>query len=262
MESGVPRNKYMKKLLLILLFLFSMAKSEDVSATIDRLGDDDFNIRESATDALSNYSLGFIDFFLDTSNTFKEKDPETAYRLGLIAKSIFYRHEFESNEDIKRLRANLDIELTDFYVDTQEEGIKNVFNGQWQKGLLCKFADCFGTCKDKLQAWDIIICVDGEPYLKHPDYENHDFCFNMKSLFKVGTEYELTIIRFTETEKIDARTYPIIDTDPHKVMKVKVTPIAQKDIRLLDMDKINDILNTCWIKYLSDYNEKPVLPKK
>lgn len=239
----------MKTLILILLFCFSMAKAEDLSAVVDKLGDDDFEIRQQATEALSKYPLAHADYFLDLSKTFKDTDPEIAYRLELVAKTIFYRTEFEANTDIRKLRATLEIQFDPFYVNTKDQTILDLLQNNWPRCLVIKFVDWFGVSKDKLKCWDIITLIDGKLYEQMPNFGY--------GIFEIDKEVELTVIRFKDTEKIEKRGYIVLDEDEHEIVKVKVTPIVQKDIRLIDMERVNKILDSGWQQYYNTYLEKP-----
>lgn len=222
----------MKMLILALLVSFSASASE-LETLLARLEADDFDVRETATLELGQYPTEYAKKFLDMSRS--AKDSEIAYRLLVASRLVFENTIMISDPRWLRLYGTLEADGDMHWVYVQQQPEAEVY-GYNVSGILINFIVTDGVSDNKLYAWDFVVAINGKQE------------FNPMPI-EAGKEYEVTVHRYSDVEKIKTDGLNSNSNLEFKELKVKITA-GWKEERFVDQSAKENVREITWREYL------------
>lgn len=223
--------------LLVLLFLTSACAAQDVDHLIRLLNDDDFDIREEATEKLGHlhrnyacklYRLSFV------------VEPEVRIRLRRAVHQIVERQIIQKDDRWLRLHGAIGVEYESIYPDPPDTAVGRGGGGseqeyrayyQWYRdrkaiGYKVSWIKIDSPAEDKLFWHDTIIEIDGRSIT---NVENDTL--STYGWLKLGKTLTLKVKRYKNHEKFD-ETHTPGPTDPTEEVIVKLTPTTKPDYEI------------------------------
>lgn len=211
------------RLLALLLFLASACAAQDVDHLIKLLSDDDFDIREQATEKLGHlhrnyaarlYKLSFV------------VEPETKMRLRTAVHQIVERQIVQKDDRWIRLHGWLGIEYSNVY--SGMEGHDEASYMRWCRdrtveSYVIRWVSIDSPAADKLCNRDEITEVDGQSITELEKSTNNSWGWQ-----KLGHIHTLKIKRIVQHEKFDDQHEPPPGEETEEVI-IRVKGILQPD---------------------------------
>lgn len=259
------------RILIALCLLACVVKAEDFESQLKpllvKMTDEDFVIRQEASEALERFPANYINKFLRMARD--NKDPEIAYRLQQAAHHIFNNDLFCHDRRVRILQATIDIDynntcITADVVSPDTDGGKRYYAlldelkiqhpkdnpRPFINGLRVNNVKSWGVSGQKLSEWDILVHNGVILRTQHDLQEYGPFdpdCGGMN----------LRVIHFKDTTNIKARGYVQITQDDFELIDVLIMPrIDQKQ----NLDMVWEIINKEWEKTLEIFNERYTKP--
>jgi len=237
----------MKILAIIALFISSVLASE-LDDTIILLGNEEFEIREKASEKLNLYPEEYAKKFLDMSND--AKDPEIRYRLRGAAKQVFARTIVSKTDEWLLLHGDLGLEFNRASSYRQEVDAENNTTNVYETIFIVNFMNS-EIVGDKIKQWDVIKSIQGI------DLQQSGYDTTVKA--KMGVEYEVVIHRYKKTDGIENGQFDPTDKEFEEI-KIKLK-VGVKDERFVNpLDEMR-IIDCEWKKFCEEYSNAGV-PKK
>lgn len=201
------------KILVLLVLLAFNAVAQEPLAPIERLEDDDFDVREKATQELSSLPVEYCQKLIDIS---KSNAPlETKVRTLIAAKNIFMSKVVTKMEPWLQMHAEIGL----YYQATDENRLK-IYNrvttpeenreyneAPYQSVMLVEETFVNADADDKLKHGDVIIAINGDTPIKMAKYIVPD------------TDYKFVIMR----PKNPSRDQDVSGVYPDDYTKMEVT---------------------------------------
>lgn len=210
----------MKELILVLLLLSSSCFAIDIS----KIESDDFDTREEGTKELAHLDYENLNELLCLFSSYKESDPELSIRLYNAAKEMYRINFTYTDERALRLRASLDCdgEYINIY-PVALPNLKGVSDGfrvrnMWLGSCLC----------GKIIEGDIIVKVDGWPFVDIIAKEYNDYSFHHYGYFMAGKTIEITYM------------HPSKAVDENKFFDIYTQPFTLETALITVQDRITD----------------------
>jgi len=219
-----------------LIILQSAVAFEDLDRAIMRLGAEDYDEREAATEELGTLSAGYARVFLKLSSAIK--DPEIRDRLGLAARKIFERQMGAKDERWLRLHGSLRISYQPHFLATFRGGEKE----REPLGMAVCWVDSDGPSDNRLRIWDVITQIDGVKLGAR----------DIDQLVKPGGAYELTVRRFADKALISERDYVTAEDSEFEELKIKVVA-GWRSPHQVDQESARGVMTMLWQEFLEDY---------
>jgi hypothetical protein len=180
----------MRCLLLLLLSLSTIA--EEPCPLEKQIGEDDFEIREAATQKLSELPEDKLQWLIDRHMA-TLKNHEVSTRFYIAAEKVFYKTTLFKRVEYRAFRATIGVDTVSCWI--KQISYSSPFSGIETKsnGMECvKFINDDSPCKDFLKIGDIIESITKEDGTQAPPNETN---------LLAGEEIEITIRRYAEPEK-------------------------------------------------------------
>lgn len=222
----------MKSLILILILIAPSCFAESINDLILKLNNDDFEIREQASEELSNYPKDYAFIFKRLAESF-QSEPEIAVRLLEASKAVFFKTILEEDIRWKQFAADSGMEMRDITswmsrIDSEQKEYTLIF-----AALHVYWVDDEGTAFNKVKEGDYIIKIN------NIDLANrYAQSFSIFNNFEVGKEVELTLRTYKNSQEAEeSETY---DTSPHedRVVKIKIRRKADNKINWKDGSRL------------------------
>lgn len=242
-------------LLLIFATLPLFSAEEDL---IKQLADDNYDIREMATDKLGNTVASNIEKFLLMA--IDEKDAEVQMRLRSAARLIYERSVLRTENSWRDLHGTLDYEgQVRYSIKEQEppdrppenivegamEKIKEYYQREYvEEGICVDWIPEGSPLEGKLERWDMIEKIDDRGL-----YE---------TAFRADKEYELTVRRYKEPEKMytnENDCYVDKSNKDYEVLKIKIKAGWKSDEKV-DQQKAHELREFLWREHLNTLGRK------
>lgn len=237
-------------LILVLSLIGTTIKCEETpddkktTVIIKELGNEDFDKRQAASAQLEKYPVEYIKKFIDIALT--ESDPEIRERLFSVAWAIFVEKELPNDESWQFLMGSMDIDSSYVWSSWQSD----VPEGEPRQRVLGMMVrSTWGECDGKLQEYDFIVEVDGEPVKQQ------------ESMFRAGKEYELTVKRTKDLDETKKRGTFDPDTEEFTLVKVKVKASQKQLTSSWEIARAYKLRDELWEKYKEKIHPKPAEPK-
>jgi len=214
----------------------SSLRAIELDDAILRLGAEDYDEREAATEYLGSMSAGYARLFLKLASSIS--DPEIRDRLNAAAKMIFERQIGAKDERWLRLHGSLGISYHVHYLEKISEGGKD----REALGMAVSWVDENGPSDNRLQTWDVITEINGVKLGAR----------DIDQLVKPGTQYELTVRRYTNSTLIAERDNVSSDETGYHEFKVSVTA-GWREAHQVDQDSAQAIMTVLWREFLDEY---------
>ncbi len=241
-RRNIKTDGFMKCLSVVLLITSALStslKAEDLYYQIQQLGQEDFDVREEYTEKLSKLNTEFIKIFLRLADTYYEDNPEICIRLKVVAKNIYRNEMIKSDDKIQKLLGSIGIDYEShcFYYN-------RLLMEDYDGGFNINYVDEEGPCADLLKSSDIILEINKVKAYRYIGFAEY-------GLFKEGFEYDLTILRPIDYEKLSWRRdfQEFVD---YKIFRVHVKGIKKYD-KFIDWERINDEVNTLWTTFCNNF---------
>jgi len=194
---------------LALVCLPLLAADEDLSVLMEKLGNESFEVREDATSKLINYPLEYAGTFLDMAK--EAKDPEVQYRLGVIAREIFFQRVVRTDRRWKVELGCFTFDYNPYIFPRPKEGVFYNIRRFLGYGVECLLVWKPGS---GIRKYDLIMKIDGV------DIKGME----LSHVIEAGREYVLTIRRYTDEDlkKIEEDYSISADDKNYTEMDVKV----------------------------------------
>jgi hypothetical protein len=144
---------------------------QGLSALMERLDDEDFNVREKASGELSDYPEEYVEKFLLMSRE-QAEHPEVWSRLKRAAKDVFHKTTILKDDYYLRMMGDVGFSQAYFFRwATKDDTWSTVkkFLGMYEPvGFVIRGVNPAGPAAGKLQDGDIVMKVDGrKPWEKY-----------------------------------------------------------------------------------------------
>jgi hypothetical protein len=220
----------------------AFAGEKNAKGVIQRLTDDDFEVREAASRELESFPKEFAARFLNLSSA-ANTDQEAGERLVAAARYIFEHQIATADERWRRLYGHAGLSYERVY---NEERYQPTARLRSLIGLAVSWVDERGPSAGKLKRWDVITHIDGVS-VRERDIDT--------ALLAAG-EHELTLWRYRESDAIGTRDFiDPYDTD-FEVLKVKLIA-GWKDAEQVSQSKRADLLARLWQDYRRERESDP-----
>lgn len=217
---------------------------DNIDQIIDKLGDNDFDVREDALEKLGSLSAKYSRAFLRRGEKLKD-DPEIRERLFIAAKKIFESKIGGTDERWLQLWGTLGISYRLLY--TYE------YDDNWQRprepmGLIITWVDKEGASDGPLNRWDLITEIDGVAVAKDI----------LSERVRAGAGYALTVKRYTHIDTIGDTGYIDPTDNDFKVLQIKINAgwKAQSEV---DQSVAYALMESMWKEFLRDLHD-PLSP--
>lgn len=235
-------------MLLCLILLAGSVEGAEPDSIIAQFDNDDFDIREAASEALGRYPLDWAKRFMAMSA--KEDNPEIAYRLRLAARQIFFNQVTAKSREWRTLHGCLPFggDHTNIFKVEDHDGANGTPNRVCtfvDSGYLVLWVD--DSVKDKIHSRDLVMsCTEGV------------YWGDIK--VEAEKEYTLSLRRYKEPESV-ARdtTYVDVGNTDYTVVEVKVTAVW-KDPRTVTWMDEESIIQAKWKQYCLELEEEEQKP--
>lgn len=226
-----------------LLLLVGSAWGAEPASIVDRLGDDDFEIREAASAALARYPAEWARTFMLLAA--QQDDPEVSYRLRLAAKAIFINTTVVKSVEWRTLHGCFPFGGDPTNVFQIEE-----LGSDQSPNRRCTYVSTVylvlwvdDSVKDKVHSRDVITSFSDGVY---------------GSDIKVAAEdeYTLHIQRYKDPESVAKdTTYVDVANTAYDPVEVRVKAIW-KDPRLVSWLDEDKLINTQWEAFRNRLEEE------
>jgi hypothetical protein len=223
------------------LVISSCRAVEELDETIALLGDDDYDVREAATDRLGNCPAGYARVLLKLSDAVNS-DLEVKNRLKQSARMVFERKIGAKDDRWLALHGTLGISYQAHYSAARNE---ETSREREAIGMAVTWIENSGPSEQKLQVWDVITEVDGV------NAANRD----LDQMVKPGKEYELTVLRYEDTKSISERDYIDSADSNFKKLKIKVAAGWRKS-DAVDQEFAKSLMESLWVDFLEAFKSR------
>lgn len=236
------------KALLLCLVLAGSAWGTETDDIIARFDDEDFDVREAATAALSHYSLEWAKTFL--ARAAKEETPEIAYRLRLAAKQIYFNESISKSREWLTLHGCLPFggDPTNLYnIEDRDasQGGPNRVTTYVDCGYLVLWID--DSAKDQIKSRDLVMtCTEG---LSWGDIK-----------VEAGKEYQLSLRRYKDPESVGKDASYIDNGNKDFDTKEVTVKAIWKDPRQVPWMDEDAIIQSQWRKFCARLEEEEQNP--
>ena len=251
----------------------AIAADADLDALIFKLADDEFDVREDATEKLSNYPAEYAYFFRKYAQAWNN-NPEIKTRLLKASREIWKHKILTQSEKWQRLNGTIGIDIEVSANESYWERYKNHTEAEGRKAAGDKSVveeefKVYGfkvntvngldeQSAGKLLQEDLITEINGK---SADDIYNNPLY--MYGIFQPGQTYKLKIKRMQETAESQHRTdlaEAKFETNQFKEYEQKVLEV-EITARLTELYQLNyyylrEVYVEEWSKFLSDYERK------
>lgn len=232
--------------LILALTTTALAAAEmDIEKSIQALGDEEFKVREEASNELAKLPKEYAKILLERSR--QETDIEVSSRLLNAAKRIFMTKIVAEDESWLSLHGEFGATVVCYYESFVRKVNKNYEEAD--KALaaakdlperdvwVVRVTSLDSDADKKLKACDVIISVDGKDIS----------AFDMHHIIP-GKKYKLTVMRPTvEPKESDYGDGTIRGRYPEEYERLEIEVVgSRKDDRALDYDRIDELELKLW----------------
>lgn len=233
---------------LLLFFLSFQVLAQDIPQTlIDQLGNEDFDLRESATEALCRFPDSEANHFYILYQTYKTIDPEISERLLSICANLIFQRSYKENSNIKGLLGTIGVGYQKVYIGNRgEDYLKKAteaLDGQPLWVAMITQIDLWGPSNEKLKDRDCILRVG--------DNTDRD----LLPQFQPDKEYTFLVLRFKDSDAV-VKNNCITDADAYDIVTVTVKAIKKDLLTPEEENQIAFLLRLDWRYYLEDKADK------
>ena len=210
-------------------------------ALVAQLASDNFDTREKATDSLSELPFGRLESVFVWAKD--NNDAEAVMRLKKVAHNIFYKYQYNHNEQIVKMRTSIDVD-TDclFWIHVMPFPTAEVPNPE-HRGVYVQYIksiDANGVSNNKLEPDDLVSGIDGKPLDKF-----------LSNVLVAGKPVKLTVMRFKNGHE---RAYQQgnVREDFFTTLEVEITPRLIEITRDPEKQAVDRIIADEYAKYLEE----------
>ena len=245
----------MRALLIACLFCAPLLASEPLEVLVERLGHEEFEVREDASGALvDDFPGDNVEKYLDLAERYKSR-LEVSMRLRRAAKELFLRKVLPARAEYRRIMGVIGFSYSTQYngYTVYKEGVprENKYYPNYKSkpmGIRVDSVWMCGPADGKLRKWDVIVRVDGKSYKDFisPALAKH-------GPVEAGREYELTIRRYKEIEKIEKRGRGeiLFREDAYELLTIKVVAGTKEFLKTKDEGQLRRLEARLWEELLS-----------
>lgn len=235
--------------------MIPFCSASDLEPLIKKLADEDFDVRVRATQELGKYPISYAKIFMKLADGMK--DPEVRGRLKQASKLVWHNMILSQDERYRRVYGCIGFWFTEVYVERKmpegaiPEGPHDYGTHHVLVGLKIDSVAFDTPAVNKLEQFDLLIEVNGKPIADFVKEEHAKL-----GLFQTGVEYELTLKRLKDVEKIRQRDGQSYDMEKDEFIEFKIKIKAtDKEEKYLDFDALSNIEDAAWKEFLDEYEK-------
>lgn len=227
----------------------AMDDVEVVNGLVKRMADEDFDVREAATEEASLMPLKWAKVLAKLATGYGPTDPEVAQRLKVAVIRLFVKRVLPTDDRWIRLHSRLDADMSVAYGDSwvlrmlgiAEDILEDNGKGEddpdyrkWRhyaaacRNKILVVTGSWGTLNETLNTWDVVTKIDGKSITDAYDDPSGRAMAGW-GMYKAGQEYALTVRRPKNPDAISQRGCISGDDEFFPEVIIKVKAVAEDD---------------------------------
>ena len=244
----------MKLFMILGLILAGSCHAAEIDDLVKQLTNEDYDIRQTATDKLSKYPEEYIERFYKMS--LATDDPELRSRLRIASQGVFYKTRMQKNEEWlffhgylglegKTIQQNVIVETTEKQKNANGEEVEIKHQYRYDViGYIIEFIS-EDNKNEKIEQFDMIIEINGEKV------ENVYGSIKVKA----DSEYKLKIRRFKD-KKIFEQYSINVDGQEHEEDFTVTIKAKWKEDRQINLSEEFLLADKLWKQQLESLDAK------